>query len=387
MIPFATFIQPGSGWEPANGQHYTSKKVFLITVIKREQIREGVFTQPYLHTRDLIGYTQAIARSDQAVQQVVKDSLDTIWDDHQVHQDVNQLSAAMDAFVNGTLIPQAQPKLDAERDARHQQWPTWLDEPALLMRQPPLDALPDLGTYVRHPWRGTRFENAHVIGRIQVGEYLEFVTSLLAPIAASEELFVQRTTNYRTAKTTLTAFDAVRGNLDQIIGDDGAILESHPRWQEAEAGLNYWIENIPRFRHRMGHLQQMLGPLPGGAAKVLKRRVTRPERDDVEANHALLQGPDSYERYKWFFKLQQGANPGVDWPWEINLTLKPGAEALLDAIARADGTFSAVITKENEHGCFGIHEDVLHAFYGLVNRVELKKNKPTASGNPFAYNT
>ena len=147
--------------------------------------------------------------------------------------------------------------------------------------------------------------------------------------------------------------------------------------------INYWKQEIPRIYSRQNDIQQIDNfnkkfPNEKFPGEVVYRYVSEDEASSLKKCPKFFQHKEkSMEREKWFF--YEGGCPGanVTHNYLCTIHLKKGALELLKKLQKPDGIFAAIVKKENEPKCFGIHEDMLPFFNNMICGVEVKqKSEP-----------
>jgi hypothetical protein len=161
------------------------------------------------------------------------------------------------------------------------------------------------------------------------------------------------------------------------------------------------IQEVARFWHkrrtgtakRMQKFQQQCANVAGaGTGQKLRRYGSYGEATDVATRQGFyLRVGQSFEQYKWFCDMAiQGATTSVsDSEATFWVQLKGGAREAINALKELYNNKDQppVMHKPDmtgETGCFGVHEDVLAMFNGLmIHEVEIKKKNPPSFSQKF----
>ena len=137
------------------------------------------------------------------------------------------------------------------------------------------------------------------------------------------------------------------------------------------------LKNKPAFDAVTKEIHDFLALEKSSASfDVLSRVVSEGEFNAIVANRCFAQNKarSTSENAKWFF--YGNGNPGVDHQYACKIVCLPGTAKLIEKLKIYD---QVVLTKENEPGCIGVHEEVLAAFNLLISRVEITgKNQKKA---------
>lgn len=322
------------------------------TAFKRANLAQGF--SDYLKQSDKAPYYQAYRRTNPAGQDRPENFLQTIWTaalqqhPHNTAAAITSLCTHLNVFWSQTIKPRAKIRLDTERDLRLAYYTTGAGK----------GTCPTLEDYCQQPIQD-QFLGSFAITKALMLEYGNFLSRITAQFAPpTNTLHFHRT--YKQAVDLSSAVGALTGTDDVTLG-------SH-KHQNLVACSNFWQTEIPAIQGRKAESDWLEG-WAGAAIKsdVLKRLVCDAERDDLETNRRLAQGPGSYERHKWFY-FGKGA-PGVGHAREIHFTLhgNPIAQLMQKAQDVSDESQKtsthAFLRKANELDCIGIHEDLLPLFF------------------------
>ncbi|KAJ3277619.1 hypothetical protein HK104_003128 [Borealophlyctis nickersoniae] len=194
--------------------------------------------------------------------------------------------------------------------------------------------------------------------------------------------FDERTESFRQRSRLLKSITALIGPLNYprdgwdkaVEGDwvnaDGFFVRELPKWRKIEGCVNYWVGEVIWMQFRKEDVDILRGYTPFGFAKGDKvwRTMSKEEAGDIEKGRRLRQGHGSFERHKWFYLA--GGAPGVQHSCVLEATLKAGAKQMIEDLARSE-KMAAIVEKEAEPQCFGIHEEVLDDFSRLLTNVTL----------------
>ncbi|ARA91974.1 hypothetical protein AWN76_001530 [Rhodothermaceae bacterium RA] len=379
-MPFFDYIQDfgwvPDGWTPAHNSHYRKGADF------------GAALRAFLESRHWRTRHEAWVRSADAdmpldrLRADLNGALDGPWRTYRQpgpHQyDLPHFAGQVDEALDVQLRPRADQQLQTEQQGRDDHWPLGVLDPPW---HTALTTVPDFETYGKHPWANEH--RGQLLTRHHAEAYLTFIASIVTPISQSLNTYVRRTTHFDKAASTLDLIEKVRARWEALEKADGAIDVTAAAWTNLTDLVQYWIENVPRMAYRRPVMDQVAALAPGaGNSQRMLRMICKGERDEIEALGKIVQNHQagSYEKYKWFY--YGGGNPGdgATHPYKVTVTVVAGArdalvglaEDVREAARRASREHEpALISKENEHDCIGIHEDVLEAFSGLIQRCEL----------------
>ncbi len=148
--------------------------------------------------------------------------------------------------------------------------------------------------------------------------------------------------------------------------------------QDLEACLNFWQKELPLVRARCAPIRQLLTLANVNTYNdTLMRFVSEPEVNCLRTVQGFQQYSGKLEREKWFFTSEASPGNGVQHDFVVTFKLKTGTIALLNQlrVLRDDSNAMRHIVyhKENEGGCYGIHEDALGALSCLIGTVTIKR--------------
>ena len=152
---------------------------------------------------------------------------------------------------------------------------------------------------------------------------------------------------------------------------DGTIDITDADYQELMSCVNYWQNEIPRIVARSVDIRSCINIPTEAAITTFFRNITKPEVDSLLSTGRFMQSPASLEREKWFYC--DGARPGagVSHPYLCTITINSTVFADFMSLRKSDGQFSSVVTKEAEPNCFGVHEDALEKFNGILHKITI----------------
>ncbi len=145
--------------------------------------------------------------------------------------------------------------------------------------------------------------------------------------------------------------------------------------------LNYWNKESALSRARQNDVTQIQEFISNSthnpqSPDIMFRYINKPEYQEVKTHTRISQhNKNSFERSKWFFHGHAQVGNNVEHEYLCKIHLKPGTLQLLLSLAKLDSTTDAVLVKENERDCIGIHEDVLPLFNQLIVFVTLHPRK------------
>lgn len=147
----------------------------------------------------------------------------------------------------------------------------------------------------------------------------------------------------------------------------------NPIEHSIQRGLKYWQDNLPRILARTVVIDNYSSIISKSTKKItIYRLIGKEEYQSLKKEHYLCQGENSFEREKWFY--YKAGSPGVNHPYICEITLKEGGFEHLISHIQPDHQYAAIVKKELEPNCFGIHEDLLPFINQLVEKIVIKKN-------------
>ena len=207
---------------------------------------------------------------------------------------------------------------------------------------------------------------------VMTGHAKHFARTLLRLVEpfSRDRGFNTHNTNYTKYAETRDAVMAVVGRIDSSAPQplDDWKAQNALQWARLEACINFWDEELPRFRSRSAEITQLLNH-QGHLTEVIQRFVSGAEVNAIR-DSGFVQHGGKLEREKWFFGAGAQPGQGVQHEYVLRITVRAGTTNLLNQLAvdrASDGALSHVVyTKPNEPHCYGIHEDALGAFNALV---------------------
>jgi hypothetical protein len=154
-------------------------------------------------------------------------------------------------------------------------------------------------------------------------------------------------------------------------------VEKKSEFDGVTACIDFWAAELPRMRERIPRICQLLGLAPGAHTQKLKRFISQGEVESLKKVQGFCQYPGKLEREKWFFTDDASPGDGVQHDYIATFEVGDGTLALLDGLAvlrdDAKALENVVYKKQNEGGCYGIHEDALGAMNCLIRKVTIVK--------------
>lgn len=167
--------------------------------------------------------------------------------------------------------------------------------------------------------------------------------------------------------------EASNGILKEYI----SIFSNDPVQQTGEIGacLNYWNQRLPKIYSRIPVLRvlESFALSEGQNSKTIYRYISEGELVSLKKLCYFSLYEQAIEREKWFFTKKAQPGAGVQHEYICEILLQPGAFELLRDHIQADGQKAAIVEKENEGDCFGLHEDALPFFSRMIKGIGVKK--------------
>lgn len=271
------------------------------------------------------------------------------------------LTTDIDNYWKNTVKVQGLQRLTLETNTRSDYWTTGDG----------LGECPTLETYSKHMVPNDLLAGLKITPQ-QVKGYASLLQDLAQPYL-TKTIFNEFNQNHKQAVKLQDSMPAFLNAFQtgELTKSDGTYDPVNPKWVAIEACANFWIKEIQNIASRSATLQAVSTYAPSGTPETMKRIVSGGEKAFVEANGKVVaQGPTSFERHKWFY-FRTGL-PGVKNACELEVKLKGAAIDFLLGMAQEVSDTSkatspfALVKKQNEQNCIGIHEELLSAFCGSI---------------------
>ena len=316
----------------------------------------GEATAAFLKAGDHIGHYQAYSR---AHPNTLPGLATAIW----VNRPVGLAGAALLAHLTGqidnlwrnTVKSQGQIQRLQEKTLRQAYWQTGGG----------VDTCPELQEYAKHGLQQNVLAGLK-ISKIHLLDYASLLEALAQPYYAETPVNKYNQSHKQAVKLHDEAAGLAGATDSEILNYDGSYKKDAPKWEAVEACANYWIQELPAVAARRQIKDAIHNWGAGGTAEKLLRRVSAGEKDYSTTSHVVSQGPQSFERHKWFY-FRTGA-PSVGHAWILTLNLRgAGIDFLMNQATEVNDESQrtsphALLRKTNEPNCIGIHEDLLETF-------------------------
>tara|TARA_R110002110_G_scaffold415856_1_gene658388 strand:- start:29228 stop:30835 length:1608 start_codon:yes stop_codon:yes gene_type:complete len=155
--------------------------------------------------------------------------------------------------------------------------------------------------------------------------------------------------------------------------NNGSLNRTSTLFTSCQKLFEYWFVNLLTFKMRQPDMDKIIGfshESPGGEEDVIYRHISAAELKNIEKRKGFYQACNAcLERAKWFYEKGAQVGNGVIHEFKCNVYLKPGSLKLFQELQKPENKHPAIIYKENERNCFGLHEDILPYFNRLVRKV------------------
>lgn len=236
--------------------------------------------------------------------------------------------------------------------------------------------------------------NGTTITSRQARHFMRRLKALIADFGI-DRVYNTFNTNYTKAAETETYANACIALLpdNPITIFDTWRTSNQTQWNRVEGCLDFWETELPRFKERAGEVRQILArhAMGGSFTDRVKRFISQGEIDALTTHRGFRQYAQKLEREKWFFTSDGSPGQGVQHDFIMTAHLRAGTVAFLQGLGVQRDAYNAldhvVYLKQNEGGCFGIHEDALGAFNCLVEKVVItRRTSPNVTLHTITFN-